>query len=323
MTGRRAFVSGAFALLAAPLAAEAQPAEKIMRIGILALAASPFYDVFRRALQAHGWIEGKNLLIEFRDADGRPERLPKLAAELADLHVNVIFASVTQAAVAARNITSSIPIVLAVAGNPVGDGLVRSLARPGGNVTGLTSLGGELGTKQLDLLREAVPSVSRVAILFNPDNPAAFLSVRGARAASESHGLAFHTESVRAADQLEGAFDRIRGRGCEALLIPADPILFRHRTKLAQLAAQHRLPTMYGMREYVDAGGLMAYAVSFSDLYRRAATYVDRILRGAKPADLPVEQPAKFELVINLKTAKALGLSIPPSLLLRADQVIE
>jgi putative ABC transport system substrate-binding protein len=254
----------------------------------------------------------------------RFDRLPDLAAELVRLKVDIIVAAPTPAAVAAKNATGTIPIVMTVVGDPVGIGLIASLARPGGNVTGLSySVGVETFGKGLELLKAALPKVRRMAILSNPGNPSHVLAIRDLKVAAGSLGVQLQFLEARGPNEFDGAFAAMAKERVGALLVVADSVFNFHRARLTDLAARSRLPTMYGIRENVEAGGLMSYGASVPDLYRRAAGYVDKILKGAKPADLPVEQPTKFELVINLKTAKALGLTIPQSLLLRADQVIE
>jgi putative ABC transport system substrate-binding protein len=275
-------------------------------------------------MQELGYVEGRDITFEYRFADGKPERLPALAAELVRLKVDVILAPSTSAAQAAKQATVMIPIVIATAGNPVGDGLIASLARPGGHVTGLTMLAGpEIGGKYLALLKETVPRVSRVAVLWNPYTSPHAVVLREIEVAARSLGVKRQPLKVRGSDEIGSAFSTMTRERAEALVVLADPMFFSQRTEIADLAAKGRLPAMYGLREHVEAGGLMAYATSTSDLFRRAATYVDKILKGTKPADLPIEQPTRFELVINLKTAKALGFTIPQSLLLRADQVIQ
>jgi len=269
-------------------------------------------------------VEGQNIAIEYRWAEGRFERLPDLAAELVRLKVDVIVSVVTQASLAAKNATRTIPIVMVAAGDPLGSGLVASLARPGGNVTGPSSMYAELAGKQLELLKETVPKVSRVAVLWNPANAVwQAQMLRATEVAARALGLQLQLLEARGPDELEGAFAAMTRERASALLVQVDVIFALHARRLADLAAKRHLPAMYGSREHVEAGGLMSYAPNIPDLFRRAATYVDKILKGAKPADLPVEQPTRFELIINLKTAKALGLTIPPSLLVRADQVIE
>ena len=320
----------ALVLFAVPLAAHAQQAAKPPRIGCLRegsasdAAAAPLVEAFRQGLRERGWLEGQNVAIEYRLAEGRRDRLPDLAAELVRLKVDVIFAPSTAATVAAHNATRTIPIIMASFGDPVGRGIIASLARPGGNVTGL-SYSVELGIvgKQLELLKEVVPKVSRVAVLGAPGHPQYGSQLREAKVASRSLGVQLQVVEARGASEYDSAFGAMVRKRAEALLVLPDPVSFLNRRPHLDLAAKHRLPASYGSREFVDAGGLISYGPSLSDLWRRAATYVDKILRGAKPGDLPVEQPTKFELVINLKTAKALGLTIPQSVLLRADEVIE
>ena len=316
-------------LLAAPLAtAVAQPQEKIPRVGYLGprsrSEASLYLDPFLQRLRELGWVEGKNIVIEYRWGEGWSDRLPDLAAELVRLKVDVIFAPATVAAVAARKATGTIPIVMATGGDPVGLGLVASLARPGGNVTGLSyGVGLSILGKQLQLLKEALPKLRRVAVLSNPGNPAQGLAIKEVTAAARSLGVQLQLLEARGPDGFDSAFAAMARERAEALLVMADPILAFHRVPLRDLAARGRLPAMYGLREHMDSGGLMSYHPDLRDSFRRAATYVDKILRGARPADLPVEQPTKFEFVINLKAAKALGLTVPRSLLLRADEIIE
>ena len=328
MIGRRVFISSlALGLLASPLVADAQQAGKVARIGVLAQGSSTdaphIGEAFRQGLRDLGYVEGQNIVIEYRWAEGRAERLPDLAVELVNLKVDVIVAGGTPAPLAAKHATRTIPIVMGGAGDPVGTGLVASLARPGGNVTGLSTLTPELGRKRLQLLKEVVPGVSRVAVLWNAANPYAVLNMRETEAAARTLGVQVQSLEVRGPDDFESALPAaIRGRA-GALIVVDDPLTLTYRVRIVDFAARNRLPAMYGFREYAEAGGLMAFGASLADLGRRAATYVDKILKGAKPADLPVEQPTKFELVINLKTAKALGLTIPQSVLLRADQIIE
>jgi ABC-type uncharacterized transport system substrate-binding protein len=325
---RRAFISTlAGGLLAVPLAAEAREPGKVARIGMLSQGSPTFSpqlrEAFRQQLRELGYVEGQNIVIEYRWAEGRAERLPDLAAELVSLNVDVIVAGGTPAPLAAKHATRTIPIVMTAAGDPVGSGLVASLARPGGNVTGLSARSPELGGKRLQLLKEVVPGLSRVAVLWNAANPYAALVVRETETAARTLGLQVQSLEVRGPDDFENALPgAIRGRA-GALIVVEDPLTFLYLKRIAEFAAQNRLPATYGYREFAEAGGLMTVGPNLADLYRRAAIYVDKILKGAKPADLPVEQATKFELVINLKTAKALGLTIPPSLLQRADQVIE
>jgi putative ABC transport system substrate-binding protein len=325
---RRAFISGAAAVLAAPLAAEAQQAAKIFRIGYLATNPTPhFQEAFRQGLRDLGYVEGRNLVIEDRDAEGKPERLPALAAELVALKVDVIVAPAsTLAALAAKQATRALPVVFIGTADPVTSGLVTSLARPGGNVTGLSNLAPELVGKWLELLKRAVPGVSRVAALWQPGALGERTekgTLTRAEVAARGLGVRLQFVEARGPEDFDRAFSDMTGARAGALTVLTSSMFFGERRRLVDLAAKHRLPAVYQWREFVDAGGLMSYGPNRPDWYRRAATYVDKILKGAKPADLPVEQPTKFELVINLKTAKALGLTIPQSLLQRADQVIE
>ena len=314
-------VALALGLLAAPLAAEAQQAAKVARIGYLAtnLAASPHLrEAFRQGLRDLGYVEGRNVVIEYRDAEGKLERLPALAAELVALKVDVIVAAGTPAALAAKQATRTLPIVFAAAADPVTSGLVTSLARPGGNVTGLSSLAPELVGKRLELLKQAVPGVSRVAVLWQPGALGERTEkdmLKGAEVAARALGVRLQFVEARGPADFDRAFSDMTRARAGALTVLPSTMFFSERRRLVDLAAKNRLPAVYPLREFVDAGGLMSYGPNLADLFRRAATYVDKILKGAKPADLPVEQPTKFELVINLKTAKALGLTIPPSLL--------
>src|SRR6266571_8642500 len=316
-------------LLAAPLAADAQQAGKVPRIGFLGVtspSARPSHlDAFRQRLRELGWVEGQHIVIDYRCAESRVDRLPDLAAELVRLKVDLIVASAgTQAATAAKNATETIPIVMIYVRDPVGTGLIASLARPGGNVTGVSgSAGLELFAKQLELLKETVPKIRRVAILSNPDNAYHQLAIREVNVAARSLGVQLQLLEARGPNEFDGAFAAMAPERVGALLVLSDAIFGSHRTRLADLAARSRLPAAFGVRDDVEAGGLMSYGPSILDSYRQAATYVDKILRGAKPADLPVEQPMKFELVLNLKTARTLGIEIPQSVLLRADHVIE
>ena len=325
---RRVFFIGlALGVLAAPLAAEAQQAEKVARIGFLASSSAErernFLAAFEQGLRELGYVTGKNIVVEPRYVAGRFEELPALAAELIRLKVDLLVVTGAPAAHAAKNATALIPIVMTNAADPVGTGLVASLARPGGNVTGLSDFNAGVVTKRLEILREVVPSASRVAVLLNPANPTNPLQLKLAQAAAPALGVTLRPFEAREADDIDRAFVALRKERSGGLILVGDPLLGSHRKKIISLSAQTRLPAIYSLREYVQDGGLMSYGTSFEDLYRRASTYVDKILRGAKPADLPVEQPTKFELVINLKTAKALGLTISQSLLLRADEVIK
>ena len=316
------------ALLAAPPATDAQQAARVPRIGFLSAAtgvSSPALDAFRQGLRELGWVEGQSIVVDHRFAEPRSNRLPELAAELVQLKVDIIVAETTQGVAAAKNATTTIPIVMiSGSADPVGLGFVASLARPGGNVTGLSySVGPEIVGKQLELLKEVIPKVRRMATLSNPTNPVQPLFIREVNGAARSLGVQLHHLEVRGPDELEGAFATMAKARVEALLVVADAAFHLHRTRLADLAARRRLPAAYGTRASVEAGGLMSYGPSVSDLFRRSASFVDKILKGAKPGDLPVEQPTTFEIVVNLKTARALGLTIPPSLLRRADGVIE
>ncbi len=330
MTTRREFVGTlAGGLLAAPLAAEAQQAAKVPRIGLMAtnLAASPHLpEAFRQGLRDLGYVEGRNLVIEYRDAEGKLERLPALAVELVALKVDVILVGGTPQTLAAKRATRTIPIVFAAAADPVGSGLVASLARPGGNVTGLSVLIPELVGKNLEQLKQAVPEVSRIAALWQPGGYPERTEkdvLKEAEVAGRALGVRLQFVEARGPADFDRAFSEMTRARADALTVLSSNMLLTERTRLVDLAAKNRLPAVYTSREFVDAGGLMSYGPNFADMFRRAASYVDKILKGAKPADLPVEQPTKFELVINLKTAKALGLTIPQSLLQRADQVIE
>jgi ABC-type uncharacterized transport system substrate-binding protein len=315
----------ALALLVAPLAAEAQPPTPVYRIGYLLGATreqEPLLEEFLEAMRALGYVEGQNLVMEYRAAEGQYERLPALAAELVRLPVDILLVVKTPAALAAKDATTTIPVVMMGVGDPVGSGLVASLARPGSNVTGLASLQHELSGKRLEFLKAVLPTVSRVAILWNPANPAHALTVRTADVAAQALGVQLHFVEARGPDAFDRAFADMARAHAGALLVLGDAMSFQHRRRLAELAATNRLPTMHNIRPFVEAGGLMAYGPSTPDLRRRAAVYVDKILKGAKPADLPVEQPTTFELVINLKTAQALGLTIPPTVLFQATEII-
>ncbi len=323
---RRDFITLLGGAAAWPLAARAQPPGKLPTIGFLGAgtpsAWSQWVAAFVQRLRELGWIEGRNVAIEYRWAEGRTERMAEIAAEFVRLKVDVIVTSGTPTIVAAKQATSVIPIVFATAGDPVGAGLVASLARPGGNVTGLSLQQAELAGKRLELLREVVPGLRRLAILANIGNPLAVLEKAEIQAAAQTLGLKITTLEIQRAEDIAPAFQVLKGRA-EALYIPSDPLINSNRVRINTLALGARLPTLYAVRENVEAGGLMSYGPNRLDLYRRAADYVDKILRGAKPGDIPVEQPTKFDLVFNLTTAKALGLTIPDSFLLRADEVIE
>jgi putative ABC transport system substrate-binding protein len=324
---RRAFLAGAATLLAAPLATEAQQAAKVARIGYLSpnLASSPHLrDAFLQGLRDLGYVEGRNVEIEYRDADGKSERLPAFAAELVSLKVDLIVAAAYQATLAAKNATKTIPIIMVAVADPVRIGLIASLVRPGGNITGLALFAGtEIFGKHLELLKEAVPNLSRVAVLSNPANPMHVFRLRQVEVAGGSLRVQAQILKAQGPEEFDSAFAAMTRERAGALYVVGDPMFVQHRRRLAELAAKSRLPAVYELKDHAEAGGLMVYGPSTLDMFRRAATYVDKILKGAKPGDLPVEQPTKFELVINLKTAKALGLTIPPALLQRADQVIE
>jgi len=313
-------------LLATPLGVEAQQAGKVYRIGYLSsgtATGSWSLQTFREGLRELGWVEGRNIVIELRFAETRYDRLPGLVAELVRLRVDVIVAVSAPAIRAAKEATTTIPIVMAIVVDPVATRLVASLARPEGNITGVSSTAPELMAKQLEMLKEIIPRISRVAALWNPANPGNEPQLREATIAARSLGMQLHPVEARNPTDLERAFAAIARGQPDAIIVLTDVMLIEHRTRVARLAAERSLPTVYGRPEHVEAGGLMAYSASRAEMFRGAAVYVDKILKGARPADLPIEQPTKFELTINLKTAKALGLTIPPSLLLRADQVIE
>ena len=312
----------ALGLLVAPLAAEAQQPAKVPRIGLIRLGSPPDppAEAFLQGLRDLGYVEGRTIAIEYRWAQGNPDRIPDLTAELVRLKVDVIV-TVGQFALAAKQATSTIPIVFAVHANPVGAGLVASLARPGGNITGLSLMSPELSEKRLELLKEALPKLSRVAVLRDPRTPPTDLQFT--EAAARALGLRLQVLEVRDIKDLEPALAAAKKGRAGAVNTLSSPFFSAHRARIVETVAKARLPAMYYQREFVDLGGLMSYAPNFPDLFRRAAAYVDKILKGAKPADLPVEQPTRFEMVVNLKTAKALGLTIPPSILIRADQVIQ
>ena len=312
-------------ILSVPVPSDAQAQARIVRVGYLTPGShSAREEVLRRELGRLGYVEGQNLVLEYRSADGHFERLPGLAQELVALKVDVIVAVVTQAALAARKATSTIPIVMVGVSDPVASGLVASLARPGGNVTGTSATVADVVGKQLELLRELLPGVSRVAALWNPANPVFQKQQLGETiAAAAALRVELRFVEARAAGELDRAFASIAGQRPNALLILADPMFTLHRARIGDLAARHRLPTVSGASEYAAAGILATYGPSFADAYRLAAPYVDRILKGAKPADLPVERIAKFELVINARTARALGVTIPQSVAVRAERVIE
>jgi putative ABC transport system substrate-binding protein len=311
----------------APLTAHAQAADKLARIGFLG-NSTPTLEAnligpFREGLRDLGYTEGRNLVIEYRWAEGKYERFPALIAELIALKVDVIVTAGTPASLAVKKATSSVPLVMIAVGDPVGTGLVASLARPEGNATGVTSISPELEGKRLELLREVFPGVARVAVLWNPVSPFQVVAEKEVQVAAEVLRMPVLSLGVRAAEELDSAFAAILREQANALLVLADRLFLHNRERIMDFAAKNRLPGVHAYRELVEAGGLMSYGPSYADLHRRAATYVDKILKGARPSDLPVERPTKFELVVNLKTAKALGLDIPQSVLLRADELIE
>jgi len=326
--GRRKFLATLLGGAAAswPLAASAQQSGKLPTIGFLGattpLAEGQRLAAFVQRLRELGWMEGRNVAIEVRWAEGRRERFAEIAAELVRLKVDVIVTYATPPVLAAKQATSVIPIVFASAADPVGTGLVASLARPGGNVTGLSNQQPDTAAKRLELLREVVPGLGRLAILGNVGNPAVVLDMREVQTAARTLSLEVTTFEIRRAEDIAPAFEALTSRA-HALYVAGDPLVNTNRIRINSLALGARLPTMHGYREYVEAGGLMSYGPNVPDQYRRAADYADRILRGAKPGDIPIEQPTKFDLVINLTTAKALGLKVPESFLLRADEVIE
>jgi len=318
----------AVSLILAPLTAEPQPVVKTPRVGWLSdglrTGSQPsLHEAFLQGLRDLGYVQGQTVIVERRDAAEKMERLDRLAAELVSHDVTVIVATSGAAALAAKRATTSIPIVMAESGDPVAIGLVASLGRPGGNVTGLSVMDQEITAKRVQLLREIAPRVSRIAVLYHPPFPATLLTVNEARAAATRLGLIVIPMEVSAPDTFETAFDAVIRQRADALLTPGDPFSHRHQRRIIDFAKKYRLPATYLFRDAAEAGGLMAYGPSLSAMYRQAAVFVDKILKGAKPADLPVEQPTKFELVINLKTAKALGLTIPQALFQRADRVIQ
>jgi putative tryptophan/tyrosine transport system substrate-binding protein len=329
---RRDFVTLLGGAAAWPGAARGQPGAKVARIGYLVTASleSPegraMADAFRQGLRERGYVEGQSIIIEYRSAHGRIERFPELVNELASLNLDLILAPNTPAARAAQRATTTIPIVVPVMGDPVADGLVASLAHPGGNITGLTFLGPELVSKRLGLLKQALPNASRVAALWHSGAYGERTTremLQATDAAARTLAVELQLVEVRGVDEFNRAFSAMTGNRADALIVLPSPLLFNERKNIVDLAMKHRLPSISMAREFAELGGLMAYGASLTDLQRRSATYVDKILKGAKPADLPVEQPTKFEFVINLKTAKALGLTIAESFQLLADEVIE
>jgi len=328
MMRRRDLISLLGCTVAWPLIAHAQQRTQIFRLGYLsplsASSDSTRYEALLLGLQRLGYIEGKNTALERRYADGRVDRLPALANELGQLKVHVIVAAGGSfVARSVKDATTTIPIVMTNAEDPVAERLVTNLARPGGNVTGLTTFSPDLSAKRLEIFKETIPSVTNVAVLWNPDVIEKLSDFAATQMASRSLGVTLQSFEVRSSDELESIFVEIANRGAQALVTLQDPLTNTHRNRIAMLATDSRLPTMFASRSFVDAGGLVSYGPDYADLFRRAAIYIDKILTGAAPADLPIEQPTKFELVINLKTAKALGITIPQSLLQRADEVIE
>jgi putative tryptophan/tyrosine transport system substrate-binding protein len=308
-----------------PFAAHAQQGGRKYVIGRFSAgsATDPSTEVFTQILREFGWVEGENVVFERRYAENRLERLPEMAADLVRLKVDVIAAAGTLAPLAAKRATSTIPIVMVNAGDPLGTGLVASLARPGGNITGMSLMAPELGGKRLELLKELLPRLSGVAVLWNADNPYSARVFKQVQAASGTLGIEVQSLELRSPDDFDDAFETVRRQHPDALMAIEDPLTFTDRNRIADFALSQQLPLLSGLSEFAVAGGLISYGANQADLYRRACGYIDKILKGAKPGDLPVQQPTKFELVINLKTAKALGMTIPPSLLSRADEVIE
>ena len=327
---RRLLIAFSASALAAPFGALAQQQGRVWRVGFLASFGRPasldssYLSGFVRGMRDLGYVEGKNLLVEWRFGDSKPERLPELAAELVQMKMDVLVGTAVDSPLALQKLTSTIPIVMASAGDPVGAGLIKSLARPGGNITGVSIIANELGAKRLDLLLAMAPKLSRVAVLVR--DPASGIGSKALaimQAAGKQRGVTIFPVQAKTPEEVATAFSSMRQQKTGALIVLLNPFFQQQRSQIAELAAKHRLPSMTADQIYVEAGCLMSYGASLTDSLRRAATYVDKIFKGAKPADLPVEQPTKFELVINRKTAKALGLSIPQSLLISADQVLE
>ena len=318
----------AFGLLAAPLAADAQQPKKIPRIGYLGnTQATPearrLWEAFRQGLRERGWIDGQNLLIEYRWAEGKFDRLPELATDLVRLKPDLIVAVASQYVEPLKKATSTIPIVFILHADPVGTGHVASLARPGGNITGQAILQTETSVKSLELLKEAVPGLRQVAVLWNPDTPSHGPGLKAVELAAPTLGIQLQALSARNVSELESVFSAIVRERPAALLVLASPLFFAEKQRLAEFTLKHRLPAAFGTREHVEAGGLLSYGVDYAGAFRSVSSYIDKILKGAKPADLPVQQATKIELVVNLKTAKAFGLTLPQSLLIRADEVIQ
>ncbi len=326
---RRDTVMALLAFGAAPLVARAQQQGRIWRVGFLAPRRRPdsidtdFIGAFPRGMRELGYIEGRNLVIEWRFADGKSELLADLAAELVRLKVDAIVSGSSQAISALQKATTTIPIVMASSGDPIGSGFVGSLARPGGNITGLSNLTSDIGTKQLELLLGMVPRLSRVAVLVNPVNPSLATFLKNVRSAAQGVGVKVLSVEAQTAQEIENAFLAMTQDNARAVIVATDSMFIQHYRRIAELAAENRLPSVSQLREYVEAGGLVSYGPNLAEQFRRAATYVDKIFKGAKPGDLPVEQSTTFELLINARTAKALAITISPGLLLRADRVIE
>jgi putative ABC transport system substrate-binding protein len=325
MTRVLAMVMLIVAVLFAPLVAETQPAGKVYRIGWLHPVTMPptWMEAMRQGLRHHGYIEGRNLAVDYQFGDGRFERLPAMAAELLRLRPDILMSGNSAAVRALMDATGSIPIVMLGTGDPVGLGFVASLGRPGGNVTGMSGMYPQLGSKQLELLTEIVPRLTRVASLSNPGNPQGAIALQEARVAARALGVTLHNVEVREPAELDMALARLLKDRPAALLLPPDTMIHTSRVRIAEFALKHNLPSVSVWREYAEAGGLLVYGVSIPDLFRRSVSYIDRILKGARPGDLPIEQPTKLEVIVNLKTAKALGLTIPPVVLARADEVIQ
>jgi putative ABC transport system substrate-binding protein len=325
---RKLVVALGVGVFASPLISWAQQQGKVWRIGFLALrhvesTSNAYYFQFSQSLRELGYVEGKNLTIEWRSAEGKSERLPELAAELVKLGVDVIVAAATVETAAAQKSTTKIPIVMGSVSDPVGSGLVKSLAHPGGNTTGLSNIGAELGVKHLEMLRSMMPKVTRVAVLVSPNNPAHSNALKNIQAAALGTGIAILAFELKTPQEMESAFSKMTSQRTGGIIVARGPFFNQQVRQIAELAVKNRIPTISGYPECVEAGGLISYASNSTDQWRRVAIFVDKILKGAKPADLPVEQPTKFELVINMKSAKALGLTIPQSVLIRADRVIE
>ncbi|MBI3373142.1 MAG: ABC transporter substrate-binding protein [Betaproteobacteria bacterium] len=327
---RRLLIALAAGALAVPFVSLAQQQGKIRRIGFLAVRSrstpsnrDPYYDAFAQAIRELGYVEGKNLVIEWRFADGKYERLPALAVELVQLNVEVIVSHSDTAVEALQRATSTIPIVTAAVADPVGSGIAVSLARPGGNITGLSNMMIDLSAKYIELLKLMMPRLSRAAVLVNPRAPAHYVILKGIQAAAQQLGIKLLPVDARTPEEVERGFAAMRRERADGVIILGSPFFFGQRRQITELAARIRLPSMFTNREEVQAGGLMSYGQNLADYFRRAASYVDKILKGAKPGDLPIEQPTRIHLAINRKTAKALGITIPQELLFRADEVIE